>query len=63
MDENVARIAGDYMNQYRKTHKLDLGDAVIAATAKVTDSVLYTRNGRHYPMVDIKVIIPYQRGN
>ena len=63
VDENIARQAGHYLNQYRKTHKIDLGDALIAATAKATHSILYTRNGRHYPMSDIDIRVPYQRGN
>lgn len=63
VDENIARMAGYYLNQYRKSHKIDLGDALIAATAKTTGSALYTRNSRHYPMLDIDVRIPYQRGN
>jgi predicted nucleic acid-binding protein len=33
-DELVARVAGAYLNQYGKQHRLDLGDALIAATAE-----------------------------
>lgn len=40
----------------------DLGDALIAATAQVTGSTLYTRNSRHFPMTDISVTVPYERG-
>ena len=62
-DESLARIAGAYLNQYAATHRLDLGDALTAATAQMTGSELYTRNVRHYPMDDIVVKIPYQRGS
>ena len=61
-DESVARTAGGYLNQYSQTHKLDLGDALVAATARSSGAILYTRNLRHYPMQDITVIAPYQRG-
>ncbi len=60
--EAVARIAGAYLNRYAASHRLDLGDALTAATASVNDSALYTRNLRHYPMDDIVVRAPYQRG-
>ena len=61
-DEMLARIAGAYLNQYAASHRLDLGDALTAATAKATGSELVTRNLRHYPMQDIVVRAPYQRG-
>lgn len=61
-DEPLARIAGAYLNQYAVSHKLDLGDALTAATAQVTGSELRTRNLRHYPMSDIVVKVPYERG-
>jgi predicted nucleic acid-binding protein len=61
-DEALARIAGAYLNQYAASHRLDLGDALTAATARVTGSELYTRNVRHYPMGDVVVKAPYQRG-
>ena len=61
-DEPLARIAGAYLNQYAASHRLDLGDALTAATARVTGSELVTRNLRHYPMDDIVVKAPYERG-
>jgi len=36
-----------------------MADAIIAATAKLTGSKLYTLNMKHYPMNDIEVIKPY----
>ena len=32
-DDAVGRRAGDYLRRYRKSHSLELGDALIAATA------------------------------
>jgi hypothetical protein len=61
-DQPLARAAGAYLNQYAARQRLDLGDALIAATAQATESELYTRNVRHYPMSDIVVKTPYERG-
>ena len=61
-DESIARTAGDFLNRYGRQHKLDLGDALIAATAYATGATLYTRNVRHYPMSEIVVDVPYERG-
>jgi predicted nucleic acid-binding protein len=55
----IAEIAGRYLNKYRKSHGINMADAIIAATAKLTDSKLYTLNTKHYPMSDIEVIKPY----
>jgi len=61
-DETVARMAGAYLNQFARSHRLDLGDGLIAATAKVLGAELITRNAKHYPMTDIVVRAPYERG-
>jgi predicted nucleic acid-binding protein len=61
-DETVARTAGGYLNRFARAERIDLGDAFVAATARVTGSALYTRNARHYPMSDISVVVPYVRG-
>jgi predicted nucleic acid-binding protein len=57
--EEIARAAGRYLNQFSKTHHLELADAAIAATAKVLSATLVTRNVKHYPMNDITVSVPY----
>jgi predicted nucleic acid-binding protein len=62
VDELIARQAGAYLREFRRTHQLDLGDALIAATAMVRDAELITRNVKHYPMKDISVTVPYERG-
>ena len=61
-DEAIARLAGKYLNEFQKSHALDLGDALIAASAKVLDAELVTRNARHYPMQDLALRVPYERG-
>jgi hypothetical protein len=50
IDSEIGRQAGDYLRQYRKSHGIGLGDALIAATAAQNQSVLWTRNRKHYPM-------------
>lgn len=62
VDETVVRTAGAYLNQFAHTHHLDLGDALIAATAKSLGAELVTRNAKHYPMKEIAIRVPYERG-
>jgi predicted nucleic acid-binding protein len=52
-DAAVGRRAGDYLRRYRKSHGLELGDALIAATAVAHGAVLWTRNRKHYPMKEL----------
>ncbi len=62
VNEAIARQAGAYLRQFRRSHHLELGDALIAATAAHTGAELVTRNVKHYPMTDIRVVVPYERG-
>lgn len=62
VDEATARQAGEYLRQFRPGHRLELGDALIAASAKLTGAEIVTRNRKHYPMPDITIITPYERG-
>lgn len=55
IDHEVGKQAGDYLRRYRASHGLALGDALMAATARVHDLVLLTRNRRHYPMPEVSV--------
>jgi predicted nucleic acid-binding protein len=52
-DRSVARLAGDYLRQYHRSHGVGLGDALIAATASIHSASLWTRNHKHYPMRDL----------
>lgn len=60
--EAIGRHASEYLRQFRRTHHLELGDALIAATAHQYDAELITRNLKHYPMSDIRITVPYERG-
>jgi predicted nucleic acid-binding protein len=62
VDNAIGRKAGEYLRQYSRSHKLDLGDALIAATAAIMGAELATRNTKHYPMDDIQINPPYERG-
>jgi len=53
VDSETGRQAGDYLRQYRKSHAVELGDALIAATALLNDAALWTRNRKHYPMKEL----------
>lgn len=52
-DAETGRLAGDYLRQYRKSHSVELGDALIAAAAVQNQAALWTRNRKHYPMKGI----------
>jgi predicted nucleic acid-binding protein len=52
IDSKIGLRAGDYLRQYAKSHHVELGDALIAATVSIHDLQLWTRNRRHYPMKD-----------
>ena len=56
IDREIGRLAGDYLRQYRKSHHLELGDALIAATAAVHDTPIWTRNRKHYPMKSLSFV-------
>jgi predicted nucleic acid-binding protein len=53
VNDQIGRKAGDYLRESRKSHGVDLGDALIAATASITGAALWTRNRKHYPMKDV----------
>jgi predicted nucleic acid-binding protein len=53
IDSKIGVRAGDYLRQYAKSHNVELGDALIAATVSIHNLELWTRNRRHYPMRDV----------
>jgi hypothetical protein len=59
VSESIARSAADFLRTYQRSHGLELGDALVAATALVAGATLITRNVRHYPMPQVRVLRPY----
>jgi len=54
VDAEVGRRAGEYLRRFRPSHGIELGDALIAASAAVHGCTLWTRNRKHYPMKDFR---------
>jgi predicted nucleic acid-binding protein len=50
MDSETGQQAGDYLRAYHKSHRVELGDALIAAATIQNRATLWTRNRKHYPM-------------
>ena len=50
IDAEIGRLAGELLRQFSRSHHVELGDALIAATAIARDLSLWTRNRKHYPM-------------
>lgn len=57
-NEETGRLAGDYLRHYRKSHGVELPDALIAAAAVQNEAMLWTRNRKHYPMKEIRFYQP-----
>jgi predicted nucleic acid-binding protein len=58
IDLEIARLGGTFCQQYRRSHGVEIPDALIAATAQVHGARLVTRNARHFPMLD-DLLVPY----
>ncbi len=50
IDAATGRKAGEFLREYRKSHGVELGEALIAASAVASGAVLWTRSRKHYPM-------------
>jgi hypothetical protein len=50
----VGARAGDYLRAFHASHAVELGDALIAATASVHQLELWTQNRKHFPMKDVR---------
>jgi predicted nucleic acid-binding protein len=53
IDADAGRRAGAYLRQYRKSHGLEMADALVAAGAQASGAQLWTLNRKHYPMKDV----------
>ncbi|MEO8593366.1 MAG: type II toxin-antitoxin system VapC family toxin [Candidatus Solibacter sp.] len=54
MDRHTGRLAGEILKKYSKSHGVELGDALIAATSIQCEARLWTRNRKQYPMPSIR---------
>jgi predicted nucleic acid-binding protein len=50
ISEDIGERAGAILRHYRKSHGIDLPDAIIAATAEHHELRLATLNVKHFPM-------------
>jgi len=54
LSAEIGQKAGHYLNAYAKSHGVELGDALVAATSYYFGIPLWTLNRKHYPMKDIQ---------
>lgn len=60
MNGHISQKAIDLMENYNLSHGLLIPDAIIAATAITMDLELYSRNIRHFSIIEeLKVSKPY----
>jgi len=59
LDAEIAQLGGLYRRDYAASHGLGLADALIAATANLSQARLATLNTRHFPMLEVEV--PYRK--
>jgi len=50
MNIKIAKLAGLFINEYRKSSLVETEDALIAASAKINGLMFWTFNKKHYPM-------------
>jgi predicted nucleic acid-binding protein len=55
IQDEIGRLAGDLLRGFAKSHSLELGDALIAASAIHCGAKLWTRNRKHYPMQELAI--------
>jgi predicted nucleic acid-binding protein len=58
ISETIGKEAGRYPQKYSKSHSLELGDALIAASASMAGLSLWTLNKKHYPMPEVRLFYP-----
>jgi len=56
--DDIAVIGGLFRREFGRSHNVGLADALIAATAQVSNVTLVTLNKKHFPML-ADVDVPY----
>ena len=57
IDALIGHRAGEYLLRYARSHNVEIGDALIAASAVQNQAALWTRNEKHYPMPDLNFYV------
>jgi predicted nucleic acid-binding protein len=57
--QEIIDQAGQLYRKWHPGHGIDVNDAILAATVKITGGKVYTLNVKHYPMEDIIVQKPW----
>jgi predicted nucleic acid-binding protein len=57
IEVEIGTRAGDYLRKFHASHAVELGDALIAATASVHELDLWTHNRKHFPMKDVRFFV------
>ena len=60
LSEQISQKAIELIESYKLSHGLLIPDAIIAATAIMMNSELFSKNARHFKMIqELKVTKPY----
>jgi len=57
VEQDIGWRAADYLRLFQRSHVIELGDALIAATASRHDLALWTLNRKHFPMKDVRFYV------
>lgn len=57
VDGKTGKLAGEFVNKYKKSHNVLIGDAIIAAVTKLHGLKLWTLNKKHYPMLEMNELV------
>lgn len=60
VSKEIAQLGGLFRREFLKSHGVGLGDAIIAATAEMTEKRIVTLNRKHFPMLS-EILVPYTR--
>jgi predicted nucleic acid-binding protein len=52
IDKRIGKLAGEYLQDYGKSHSVTMADALVGAAAKANVLKLWTMNKKHYPMFE-----------
>ncbi len=48
----IGKLAGEFIQQFSRSHSVEIADALIAASSKYYELKLWTLNTKHYPMLN-----------